>query len=266
MGELPMLRRVLALALMLAAVPAMAGEPYEPPTVTPGGRVEPPADLLADIEILRAAITARDLASVAPFIGPKVDILNGAIDLHVKRRVEPVGPWADAREALKDLGQNTGGDWDPSSGADLGDVLTAHALEFWGWMLEGDIAWGLDPLAPDAICTYEAQTFDADKVARVAAQLDVSSASFVMVDVTTPVLRLPGLRALVGWLEPGKLYALDYDTETPSDGIAVHLSDGGEGFLTFPDEGMLRPYNTGLCFEKGAGGRWQVTAQTNTTL
>ena len=261
-----MLRLVVTLAAVLTAGLAVAGEAYVPPTVTGAGQVEPPADLLADIEVLRTAVAAGDVEAVAPFIGKSVTILNGAIDMHVKRRTEPLGPFKDARAALIELGQNTGGDWDAPGGVDVGDVLVEQALQFWGWMLEDGTEWGLDPLAPGAICTYEAQVFDPDQVARVGEQLDVSSASFVMVDVETPALKLPGLRASIGVFEPGKLYALDYDTDTPDGGMAVHLPDGGEGFLTFPEDGMLKPYMVGLCFAKGTGDHWQVVAQTNTTL
>ncbi len=261
-----MLRLAAGLAALLIAVPALAGEPYVPPTVTGAGRVEAPPDLLADIETLRAAVTARDVAAVAPVIGSTVTVLNGAIDMNVKRRAEVLGPFKDARAALMELGQNTGGDWYVPDGADPGDVLVEQALEFWGWMLDDGIEWGLDPLAPNAVCTYEAQVFDPDEVARIGAQLDVATASFVMVDTRTPALKLPGLRAVIGTFDPGKLYALDYDTDAPDGGMAVHLPDGGEGFLTFPEDGMVKPYMVGLCFEKGSAGRWQVTAQTNTTL
>lgn len=265
MGDL-MLRLAAGLAVLMIAAPALAGEPYVPPTVTPAGKVEPPSDLLADVADLRASVAAQDIAALAPFIGRTVTILNGAIDMHVKRRAEPLGSFKDARAALIELGQNTGGDWDTPDGADLNDMLVRHALEFWGWTLEGEIGWGLDPMAPGAICTYEAQVFDPDEVARVGAQLDVASSSFVMVDAQTSVLKLPGLRAFVGTLEPGQLYALDYDTEAPDGGMAVHMPRGGEGFLTFPQEGMLKPYMSGLCFAKGTQGRWQVVALANTTL
>lgn len=235
--------------------------------MTPAGRVEPPADLLADLTTLRGAVAAGNAQEVAPFLAPTVTILNGAIDLHVPRRAEPLGPSKDARAALIELGQNTGGDWDPSSGPDLDTVLVAHALEFWRWSLEDEaLDWGLDPMAPGAICTYEAQVFDPGEVARVAEQMGVASASFVMVQADEPAFKLPGVRASVDTFKPGNLYVLDYDTDTPSGGMAVHMPAGGEGFLFFGENGMLRPYMTGLCFEKGVAGRWQVTVQTNTSL
>ena len=266
MGDL-MLRAAAGLTIaVLCITSAMGGERYEAPTVIGAGRIEPPADLLADIAVLRTAAAARDIDAVAPFVGETVTILNGAIDMHIKRRADALGPFKDTRAALIELGQNTGGDWDAPEGADIGDVLVEQALQFWGWMLEDGIQWGLDPMAPGAVCTYEAQVFDPDAVARIGEQLGVASSSFVMVDTRTMVLKLPGLRAYIGALEPGKLYALDYDTEVPDDGIAVHLPAGGEGLLTFPETGMLKPYMTGLCFAKGAAGHWQVVAQTNTTL
>jgi hypothetical protein len=260
-----MLRLVATLVAALSTGLAVAGEAYSPPTVAGAGRVEPPADLLADIEVLRTAISARDVQAVAPFIGGTVTILNGAIDMHVKRRSDPLGPFEDARAALIELGQNTGGDWYVPEGADVGEVLVEQALQFWGRMLE-DADWGLDPLAPGAICTYEAQLFDPDEVARIGAQLDVSSASFVMVETVTLAMKLPGPRAAVGAFEPGKLYALDYDTDTPDGGMAVHMPEGGEGFLAFGEGGMLKPHMVGLCFAAGENGLWQVVAQTNTTL
>jgi len=272
-----MLRVAAGLAVLLIAAPAWAGEPYQPPKVTPAGRVQPPADLLADVATLRQAVAAADVGAVAPFIAPTVTILNGAIDLHVPRRADPLGPFLDARAALIELGQNTGGDWDASDDADLNGVLVAHALEFWGWSLaEDDLDWGLDPMAPDAICTYEAQVFDPAEVARVAEQLGINSSAFFMVDEKGPrgVSPTPGAAGLIDFLKPGWLYALDYedksyllyDAESYGDEMAMHLPKGGTGFITFPDEGMLRPYMTGLCFEKGAAGRWQVTVQTNTSL
>lgn len=261
-----MLRLFATLIATLTTSLVVAGEAYVPPTVTGAGRVEPPATLLADIEVLRTAVTARDVEEVGPFIGETVSILNGAIDMHVKRRSEALGPFADARGALIELGQNTGGDWYAPDGADVGDVLVEQALQFFGWMLEDDIEWGLDPLAPGAICTYEAQLFDPDEVASIGAQLNVSSSSFVMVETITLAMKLPDLRAAVGKFEPGKLYALDYDTDSPDGGMPVHMPEGGLGFLSFGEDGMLKPYMVGLCFAPSADGQWQVVAQTNTTL
>ncbi len=70
-------------------------------------------------------------------------------------------------------------------------------------------------------------------------------------------------------IEPGRLYAIDYDAGEPIGWSAVHLPKGGTGFIKTAaggDTPWLDPYVSGLCFRKAEGGVWAVTAQTSTSL
>ena len=250
----------------LAALPATAGEPYTPPALQPPQLVEPPARLIEDATALLRAAEARDPGAAAPFIGANVSVLSGALDMHIPRSVEALGPWIDANAALSELGQHTGGNWYVPEGASLEDVLIDMSLEFWEWSLTDGRPWGRDPLAGEAICTYAMDVFDPAEVARVSEALDINSSAFILVDEATPLLDVAETGTQIATAVPGKLYALDYDTDAPRMWMAVHLPEGGVGFIRFGDEGMGKPYASGICFAEDADGRWQVVAQANTSL
>ena len=114
------------------------------------------------------------------------------------------------------------------------------------------------------MCTYGYHQFEPAEVKRVAQGLGVDAASFVMVEEGATVHDRPGGRA-TGTLTAGRLYAMDYDTDAPSEWMAIHRPEGGIGFIAVGEEGLAKPYAAGVCFSK-SGGRWRLVGQASTGL
>ena len=254
------------MAVVLAAMiaPAVAGQPYAAPKLTPAQTLEPPADLRADAIALLKAVQAGDLDAVGGFIAPKVTVISGALDLSYARRAKVESSGADPRGAVAGLGNHTGGDWDIPPGADIGKFLADMELDFIEGSLTDGQAWGTDPLLPGTICTYGYEGFDPAAVKKVAATLGVDGAGFVTLPGDTAVLDKPKGRQ-VGTLSAGALYAIDYDTDTDGDWVALHLPEGGVGVVAVGEDGLLKPYADGLCFKK-TGGKWKIVGQSSTGL
>lgn len=258
--------RVVMMAVVVAALagPSLAGQAYDPPAVRPAETLEPPADLRADAIALLRAVRVGDLDTVGSFIAPKVTVVSGAIDMSYARHVEVVDASRGGRAAVAGLGTHTGGDWDLPPDVDVTAFLADMELDFIEGALTDGQPWGLDPKLPGTICTYGYQDFDPGDVKQAAASLGVDGASFVLVDDATPVLDKPHGRTLVT-LSAGRLYALDYDTDAPTDWIALHLPQGGVGFIAVGEEGLQKPYAAGICFKK-TGGKWKIFGQASTGL
>jgi hypothetical protein len=258
--------RVVIVVAVLAAFagPALAGRPYQAPALMAAETLEPPADLRADAIALLKAVRAEDLDAVGRFIAPSVTVVNGFLDMAVPRRVKALGQWKNGRAALAELGQNTGGDWDLPPDVDIGAFLSNMELDFIEGALTDGQPWGTDPILPGTICTYGYHSYDPVAVKRVAAALKVDPASFVMVDEGASVRDKPGGKT-IGTLSAGQLYAMDTDTDTTSEWMALHLPQGGVGYVAVGDDGLDKPYGDGLCFKK-AGGAWKVVGQAATGL
>lgn len=259
-----MILRMLVLAAVLAAfaVPALAGGPYTAPKLKPAETLEPPADLRADAIALLKAVRAGDLDAVGGFIAPRVTVVSAALDMALPRHVEVIDSAPGGRSAVAGLGQHTGGDWDFPPDVDIGAFLSDMELDFIEGALTDGQPWGTDPLLPGTICTYGFHDFDPAEVKRAAGALHIDGANFVMVAAGTPVLDRPGGRA-VGTLSADRLYAMDYDTEVPTDWVALHLPEGGLGFVSAGEDGLQRPLVAGICFRK-SGGTWKLVGQANT--
>ena len=254
---------IVAAVLALLVGPVLAGEAYTPPQVTPARTLEPPADLRADAIALLKAVRAGDLDAVGGFIAPKVTVVSGAIDMSLPRHVEVVA-LKGGRSSVARLGNNTGGDWDLPPDVDVDAFLSDMELDYIEGALTDGQPWGLDPKLPGTVCTYGYHDFDPAEVKKVASGLGVDPAGFVMVDEGTPVLDKPKGRA-IGTLAANALYALDYDSDAPTDWMALHLPQGGVGFVAVPEEGLEKPYAAGICFAK-SGGKWKIVGQASTGL
>ncbi len=254
------------MAAVLAALagPAIAGVAYAPPAVRPAETLEPPADLRADAIALLAAVRAGDLDVVGGFIAPRVTVVSGAIDMSYARHVEVVNASPGGRSAVAGLGPHTGGDWDLPPDVDVTAFLADMELDYIEGALTDGQAWGLDPKLPGTICTYGYRDFDPAEVKQAATTLGVDGASFVLVGDATPVLDKPKGRS-IGTLSAGRLYAMDYDTDTPTDWVALHLPEGGIGFIAVGEDGLQKPYAVGICFKKSAG-TWKIVGQASTGL
>jgi hypothetical protein len=259
------LRLALVAAVLAALVcPAAAGPAYSPPAVRAAETLEPPADLRADAIALLRAVRAGDLDAVGSYIAPKVTTVSGAIDMTYARNVQVIDSAPGGRSAVAGLGPHTGGDWDLPPDVDVGEFLADMELDYIEGALTDGQPWGLDPLLPGTICTYGYRDFDPAEVKRAATALGVDGASFVLVDEGTRALDRPGGRELAT-LSADRLYAMDYDTETPTDWLALHLPEGDIGVVKVGDDGLQKPYAAGICFKK-SGGTWKIVGQASTGL
>jgi len=258
--------RIVLLAAALAALvmPAVAGEPYTAPKLTPAETLEPPADLRADAIALLKAVQAGDIEAVGGFIAPKVTVMSGALDLSYPRRtrVEESGP--NLRGAVAGLGNYTGGDWDIPPDANIGEFLADMELDFIEGSLTDGQPWGTDPLLPGTICTYGYEQYDPAAVKKVAAALGIDPAGFVMVEEDAVVLDKPRGKQL-GTLSANVLYAMDNDSDPGEGWVALHLPQGGVGVVAVGEDGLNKPYADGLCFKK-TGGKWKIVGQSSTGL
>lgn len=257
----------LCVAFVLIAGPALAGPAYTPPKVSPAKLVEAPEDLRAHATELLKAVTAKDVAAMERWLAPRITTISGAIDLAYPR----VKTLEKARENIAgqvaQLGQNTGGDWDIPPDVDIGVFLTDMELTFISQSLTDGQAWGTDPMLKGAICTYAVGSYDPAEVKRVAKKLGIEGSSFVAVRKETEVLDAAKAGAKsIGQLQPGALYGMDYDTDTPTGWMAVHLPGGGIGFTASLGDDFDKPYASGLCFKQQKSGDWQVVAQAATGL
>lgn len=259
------MRSAIVLALLAALVgPALAGGAYTPPKVRPAETLEPPADLRADAIALLQAVRKGDVDAVGGFIAGKVTVVSGAIDMSYPRNVKVIDSGPGGRSAVAGLGQHTGGDWDIPPDADVTAFLTDMELDYIEGALTDGQPWGTDPKLPGTVCTYGYHDFSPAEVKAVAATLGVDGSSFVMVDEETPVLDKPKGKP-IGTLSANALYGLDYDSDAPTDWMALHLPEGGIGYVAVGEDGFEKPYAAGLCFKK-SGGKWKIVGQASTGL
>ena len=256
--------RIVLVAAVLAVLggPAVAGEAYVAPKLQAAQTLEPPADLRADAIALLKAVRAGDLDAVGGFIAPKVTVVSGGLDLGLPRSAELIDMARGGRSAVAELGNHTGGDWDIPPGADITKFLADMELDFIEGALTDGQPWGTDPMLPGTVCTYGMEQFDRAALKQVADTLGIDGTSFVMLADDTPVLDKPKGKP-VGTLGGNALYALDYDTDTDGDWVALHLPQGGIGFVAVGEDGLQKPYADGLCFKK-SGGKWKVVGQSST--
>lgn len=246
----------------------VGGEPYAPLPLAPPEAVVPPADLIEAATALLVASRNDDRAAIAARLAPQLTLIDGALELGLPRRTETIGPFKRVDEALVALADNIGGTYEqPFDGSDVTPFAVAAELDFIISAITDGQAWGRDPLLDGAICTYAFRVFDRGAVAALGEQLDIQTSSFFFVEAPTAVLSKPRSDAAVAaTLEPDLLYALDYDTDAPGSWIAVHLPEGGSGFLDFETTVISKPYASGICFTRDASGSWKMSAQTATNL
>lgn len=267
--------RLAALALVLTAAPAMAGQPYTPPAIAPGRTTEPPPDLRAEAADLLAAARARDAAAAGRFVSGRVRTISHSLDIGAPPAIAKLTTGEDPTGRIVALAGHTGGDWDiPQSvdgkPVDVSAFLIGMELDFIVQSLTDGSPWGLDPAAAGAVCTYAAPTIDRRAVRRAAAVLGIEASGLREPERTVSLVAAPTAgAAAVATIEPGRLYAVDYDAGEPTGWGALHLPKGGTGFLAADAKGDLplaAPYVTGLCFGRGGDGHWQIVAQTATGL
>lgn len=259
--------RLSCLALCLAT-PALAGPTYKPIPLKPAEVLTPPADMVTEVGAFLAAVRNGDGDGIALGMAPRIMTVDGALELHLPRRKEPVGPFGTIEDLLATLAYSTGGDLpEPANGGDMTKVRIDAEREFIVESLSDDNPWGTDPMVKGATCTYAYRSFDIRAVTALSEKLGVASSSLVFVHAPYALRKAPdGGAETVGTLEPDRLYALDYDTDAPGSWIAVHMPDGGTGFANYDEVTLDKPYASGICFARNKDGRWVMVAQTTTSL
>ncbi|MBU1305280.1 MAG: hypothetical protein KKF33_07145 [Alphaproteobacteria bacterium] len=249
-----------------SALPATSGEPYEPVPLASANLIIPPPDLVQAASALLDAVQRGDQEAIAAGLAPRLTLIDGALELGLLRRTEQIGPFDTVGLALAALADNIGGIYEqPFDGRDVTPYAAKAERDFIIRALTDGQRWGRDPMLEDAICTYGYRSFDRSAVTALGERLDTQTSSFFFVESPIAVLTLPGQGASVAaTLEPNLLYGLDYDTEAPGRWIAIHLPEGGSGYLNFEMTEFSKPYASGICFSKDANGRWRMSAQTAT--
>lgn len=262
--------RLLALSFAVAALclPAFAGEPYKPVKLKPAELVTPSEDLITAARALLAAVEKGDGDAIDAAIAPKVTAIDGALNLDVKRHVEIIEPTKSIESMLVQLASFIGGIYErPADGSDATPYAIEAERRYIVSSLTDEGQWGTDPQLKGAVCTYAYRSFDRGDVKSLADKLKIQTSSLFYVNGPTEVLAAPDAKAaVVATLEPDLLYGQDYDTEAPGRWMAVHLPEGGSGFINFDKVEMEKPYAAGICFTKGKDGAWQMSAQVSTSL
>lgn len=257
-----------AVAALTLVTPALAGAPYALPELAAPERVEPSAEMLADVAAFVAALKSGDGAGIARGIAPEVTVVDGALELAIPRRKEVVGPHDSIEQMLEELAYNTGGDLplseDKAESSRIAiDAERQYILDF----VDDAPEWGRDPMFKDAICTYAYRSYDQKGLQTLADALGVQSSGFFYVDAPSDLhAATDATSPVVATLAPDRLYALDYDTDAPGRWIAVHLPEGGSAFVNFETVSLEKPWAAGVCFSQAEDGHWQMSGQASTSL
>lgn len=259
---------VVALAAAASIQTGLAGEPYTPARLKPAETVDPPAELLDMARQFLEAVQKGDGDLIDAAIADKVTAIDGALELTVKRRKEVLGPYDRIEDMLVALANYIGGIYEqPADGGDATPFAIEAEREYIVGSLTDGQSWGTDPMLKGAICTYAYRSFDAAAVGSLSETLNTASSSFFYVDAPAALLAEPKAGApIVATLETDRLYGLDYKTDAPRHWIAVHLPEGGSGFVNFDEVALEKPYAAGICFSKGKDGKWVMSAQVSTSL
>ncbi|MBJ3787046.1 hypothetical protein [Devosia sediminis] len=247
---------------------ALGGEPYAPVPLAPKEAVLPPADLVEAAATLLQASRSDDRPAIGAMLAPRLTLIDGALELGLPRRTEEIGPFETIDLALTALADNIGGIYEqPFDGSDVTPFAVAAERDFIIAAIIDGQAWGRDPLLDGAICTYAYRGFDRAAVIALGEHLDIQTSSVFYVEAPVAALVRPSHAArAASMLQADLLYGLDYDTDAPGGWIAVHLPDGGSGFLNFENVAISKPYASGICFTRDASGSWKMSAQTATNL
>jgi hypothetical protein len=262
------MRLVLSLVLAALALPVHAGEPYTPVPLRPAEVVTPPAELIEAATRLLAAVESGDGAAIAAGIAPTVTAVDGALELTIPRRREIIGPTDTIESLLVELARYIGGDYErPANGVGPEPYAVRAERQYIVAALTDGRPWGTDPMLEGAICTYGYRSFDPAAVQALAEKLGVSGSSFTYVEAVHPLLAEPDAgAATIGMLQPDRLYALDYDTRAPGRWMAIHMPEGGSGFVNFDEVNLEKPYAAGICFSQDEAGKWVMSGQVATSL
>lgn len=243
------------LSLACAAVPgaghAEEARAYRPLPAKVGAAVAPAADLLKAAQDLHAAAAAEDAPAISALLADTVTLVISGLTPDMRRNAETAGPWPDAGAALDAIGAAVmEGDLPPGRS----DPMAARRAAF-ELMADATAApeWGRDPLVADAACTYRGARWSAAAGAKIGHGM-----RGLYVLAATPVHAGAPAAPVTGKLEPGRIYLQAHMRGLPDGWRGVRLPTGRVGAVR---EGDIRdPAVCGLCFRRGADGRWRVVA------
>lgn len=253
--------------LVALCLPALAGEPYDPIKLKPAETVTAPPELIAMASQFLEAVKQGNGDAIGASIADRITTVNGALELAIPRKKEVIGPFTTTEDKLSALGYNTGGELPISGdGSDPGAYAIGAAREYIVQALTDGQPWGTDPMFRDATCTYAYRSFDQKAVKKLADRFKVQSSGLFYVDAAHPALKeARDGSEVAATLQPDLLYLLDYDTDAPRHWMAVHLPDGGTGFVNLDKAKLEKPYAGGICFARTKTG-WQMVGQASTSL
>lgn len=243
----------LALALGLPGLAQGAeGRAYRPLPARVGAVVSPPADLRKAAQDLHAAAIAEDAPAVFALLARRMTLVTSGLTPGARRHQAKAGPWSDAEAGLDAIGAAVmegdlppGGRTDPMAARRAAFALMAAAT--------ATPEWGRDPLVGDAACTYRGVRWSAAAGAKIddgAGGLHVLAAAPVHADARTA--------AVMGKLKPGRIYLQAGMDGLPEGWRGVRLPSGRVAAVRESD--IRDPAASGLCFRRGADGRWRVIA------
>lgn len=227
------------------------GRAYRPLPARVGAVVSPPADLRKAAQDLHAAAIAEDAPAVFALLARRMTLVTSGLTPGARRHQATAGPWPGAEAALDAIGAAVmEGDLPPGGADPMAARRAAFAL-----MAAATEApeWGRDPLVGDAACTYRGVRWSATAGAKID-----GGARGLHVPAATPVHADAQTTAVIGKLKPGRIY-LQADMDGLPDGWrGVRLPSGRVGAVRESD--IRDPAVSGLCFRRGADGRWRVIA------
>lgn len=248
--------------------PALGGPAYTPVKLAPASTVTPPAELVSTATDFLKAVRTDNGDAIGATIAERLTVIDGALDLALPRHRKSVGPFNTTEDKLVALSNYIGGDVEPlPDGSPSQPNQLKAARQYIVDALTDGQSWGSDPMLKGAICSYAYRSYDPKAVKKLADQLGEPSSALFYVDAPTPVLKSAGAKAEVAaTLMPDLLYVVDYQTDAPIYWHAIHLPDGGTGFIAHEKVELRKPYAGGICFGRNKSGAWQMIAQVSTSL
>jgi len=256
------------LIVLSLAAPALSGPAYEPVKLDPASTVSPPAELVTAAAAFLDIVKKGDVDAMGTAMADSLTLIYGSLEMALPRNKEIAGPFRTSKEKLVALSAYIGGDVESDS---EGNPIVSNQIEAARQYIEealtNGLSWGADPMVEGGICSYAYRSYDQDAVKKLADKMDEQSSALFYVDAPVSVLKAADARAgIAATLEPDLLYVEDYKTDTPIYWHAVHLPDGGSGFISFEAGQLEKPYAGGICFAKNGAGAWQMVAQAATGL
>lgn len=236
-------------------------KPYTPIRATIGKAVTPDPALVAVASQIKEAVEAADAEAIFAVMAKEITFASSGITMASSRRVKKQPAFDKANAAMIAIGKHyQEGEMPGLSKADTDKIQRESALGTINDALEA-AKWGQDPLLKGMVCTYRGTTWNvktADKA---------GGTGSVGYHVTKPVVvraKPDDKSKALGILKPGALYVQGFPEDSEAGWAGIRLPDGQIGHA--PEADLLPATTNGLCFSKGADGKWKLAAFSSATL